>query len=273
MKVYNNYLFKIKTLLLILLLFCAFSIKAQNLILNGSFEDNNVTGLDCKVDLSNSDYSFFINFSNSFSIYGSHENNIFFENCTTYTSSIIPDGIAYDEDYSLLVACLDTVINSFHYERYSALSLSLSQSLQIGAYYTLSYYQKIFPYTGVYNNFLAGQVVIGISDSATTFGTTIDTMAYPTTNWAKVELTFQATIPAQYLTIKSALEQGYHGALVDYFVLELDSVPPTAINEQQGKKQLLKVVDILGKESKPNKKGLLFYIYSDGTVEKKLIIE
>jgi hypothetical protein len=55
--------------------------------------------------------------------------------------------------------------------------------------------------------------------------------------------------------------------------LELDSVPPTAINEQQGKKQLLKVVDILGKESKPNKKGLLFYIYSDGTVEKKLIIE
>ena len=37
--------------------------------------------------------------------------------------------------------------------------------------------------------------------------------------------------------------------------------------------QLVKIVDILGKESSPNKKGLLFYIYSDGTVEKKLIIE
>ncbi|MFT4802473.1 MAG: hypothetical protein ACI93N_002251, partial [Flavobacteriaceae bacterium] len=38
-------------------------------------------------------------------------------------------------------------------------------------------------------------------------------------------------------------------------------------------RQLLKIVDILGKESSPNKKGLLFYIYSDGTVEKKLFVE
>jgi len=37
-------------------------------------------------------------------------------------------------------------------------------------------------------------------------------------------------------------------------------------------KQLLKIVDILGKESK-SKKGLHFYIYSNGTVEKKIIIE
>ena len=150
--------------------------------------------------------------------------------------------------------------------------LSLSQTLQIGGYYKLTYHQKIFPH--IYpNNFLAGQVVIGISDSATTFGTTIDTMAYPTTNWAKVELIFQATIPAEHLTIKAALEQGYHGALVDNFVLELDSLPPNAIYEQQGKKQLVKIVDVLGRESKPNKKGLLFYVYSDGSVEKKLIIE
>tara|TARA_B110000908_G_C10059040_1_gene359737 strand:+ start:498 stop:794 length:297 start_codon:yes stop_codon:yes gene_type:complete len=98
-------------------------------------------------------------------------------------------------------------------------------------------------------------------------------MAYPTTNWAKVELIFQATIPAEHLTIKAALEQGYHGALVDNFVLELDSLPPNAIYEQQGKKQLVKIVDVLGRESKPNKKGLLFYVYSDGSVEKKLIIE
>ncbi len=98
-------------------------------------------------------------------------------------------------------------------------------------------------------------------------------MAYPTANWTKVELTFQATIPAQHLTIKAALEQGYHGALVDDFVLELDSLPPNAINEQYGKKQLVKIIDILGKESKPNKKGLLFYIYSDGTVEKRIVIE
>ena len=72
--------------------------------------------------------------------------------------------------------------------------------------------------------------------------------------------------------MKVMLAQGHHGALVDNFVL--DSLPPNAINEApQQENQLLKIVDILGKESEPQQKGLLFYIYSDGTVEKKLIIE
>ena len=48
----------------------------------------------------------------------------------------------------------------------------------------------------------------------------------------------------------------------------------TSINEvQNDNKTLLKIVDVLAKESSPNATGLLFYIYSDGTVEKKLIIE
>ncbi len=39
------------------------------------------------------------------------------------------------------------------------------------------------------------------------------------------------------------------------------------------KKTLVKITDILGKESKVMKNQLLFYIYNDGTVEKKIIIE
>ena len=38
-------------------------------------------------------------------------------------------------------------------------------------------------------------------------------------------------------------------------------------------RRLIKIVDILGKESKEIKNQSLFYIYNDGTVEKKLIIE
>ena len=38
-------------------------------------------------------------------------------------------------------------------------------------------------------------------------------------------------------------------------------------------KKLLKVVDILGKESKEIKNQSLFYIYDDGTVEKRIILE
>ena len=38
------------------------------------------------------------------------------------------------------------------------------------------------------------------------------------------------------------------------------------------KKLLLKVTDLLGRETKGTKNKPLFYIYDDGTVEKKIII-
>ena len=42
--------------------------------------------------------------------------------------------------------------------------------------------------------------------------------------------------------------------------------------ESKGKK-LIKVVDVLGKESLPISNTPLFYIFDDGSVEKKLIIK
>ena len=47
----------------------------------------------------------------------------------------------------------------------------------------------------------------------------------------------------------------------------------TAINEHISNKELIKVTDILGRETKGTKNEPLFYIYDDGTVEKKIIIE
>ena len=46
----------------------------------------------------------------------------------------------------------------------------------------------------------------------------------------------------------------------------------TSIQEHTTNKDLLKVTDLLGRETKQTNQ-LLFYIYDDGTVEKKLIIE
>ena len=48
---------------------------------------------------------------------------------------------------------------------------------------------------------------------------------------------------------------------------------PTSILEFNSERKLLKITDILGKETKENRNELLFYIYDDGTVEKKIIIE
>jgi len=47
----------------------------------------------------------------------------------------------------------------------------------------------------------------------------------------------------------------------------------TSVSEIPTTKQIVRIVDILGRETKEIKNTLLFYIYNDGTVEKKIIIE
>ena len=47
----------------------------------------------------------------------------------------------------------------------------------------------------------------------------------------------------------------------------------TSIQEHSTNKELLKVTDLLGRETKGTKNEILFYIYDDGTVEKRIIIE
>ena len=49
--------------------------------------------------------------------------------------------------------------------------------------------------------------------------------------------------------------------------------PTTSIQEHAINKEHLKVTDLLGRETKGTKNEVLFYIYDDGTVEKRIIIE
>ena len=48
---------------------------------------------------------------------------------------------------------------------------------------------------------------------------------------------------------------------------------PTSILEVNSEKSLIKIVDVLGRENKDSQDGPLFYIYDNGTVEKRIIIE
>ena len=49
-------------------------------------------------------------------------------------------------------------------------------------------------------------------------------------------------------------------------------LPTTSIKDQPKNKELLKVTDLLGRETKETNQPL-FYIYDDGTVEKRIVIE
>ena len=47
----------------------------------------------------------------------------------------------------------------------------------------------------------------------------------------------------------------------------------TSIQEHTTNKELLKVTDLLGRETKGTKNEVLFYIYDDGTVEKRIVVD
>ena len=112
-----------KNIIIILFLYGGI-VSAQNLIENGSFELNNIIDNACLGEISNVVYSGIMHHSTAFSVYGYSENAIFFRSCMTYDSTIVSDDIAYQGDYSIRVALIDSVISGFHYEKYTALSLS-----------------------------------------------------------------------------------------------------------------------------------------------------
>ncbi len=56
----------------------------------------------------------------------------------------------------------------------------------------------------------------------------------------------------------------------DYYIEVLGT---SSIKEYSTKKELIKITDLLGKETNGAKNQPLFYIYDDGTVEKKITID
>ena len=59
----------------------------------------------------------------------------------------------------------------------------------------------------------------------------------------------------------------------DYDTITFYVSPPSTIEEHFNNKELLRTTDILGRETKGKKNEPLFYIYDDGTVEKRITIE
>ena len=60
----------------------------------------------------------------------------------------------------------------------------------------------------------------------------------------------------------------------DTCVLIYNSTPTTILYPSyNNEKEIIKVTDLLGRETKGTKNEVLFYIYDDGTVEKRIVIE
>ncbi len=156
------------------------------------------------------------------------------------------------------------------------MSLELDIPLSASKRYKLSFYVKSPP-TDIPTPFCLTKkgnfVEVGISNNDTTFGTHLLITPLADTAWQEYTYVFETQNAEQYITVEAGLNGEINQSiLLDNFVLTETEEPLTVgINElSQQEKSLLKVVDILGKAATPKQKGILFYIYSDGTVEKRL---
>jgi antitoxin component YwqK of YwqJK toxin-antitoxin module len=64
-----------------------------------------------------------------------------------------------------------------------------------------------------------------------------------------------------------------NGSLAHTWYYYYNNNPSSIIENYKSNKALLKVTDLLGRETKGTKNEVLFYIYDDGTVEKRIVIE
>ena len=269
-----------KKLGIILLVFCACNLQAQNLVLNGSFEQNNET--QCYRSMNTTTWNGTV--ANSTSYYSAV--SLLNDSCVTcpYFPNYFWGGGAQEGHW------FATVYSEVHYNQpgtfwmQSKFSLELDSALKNTTNYKLTFYIKDpdnYPTdtTSCYD--VAGNYIqVGISNSATNLGTHLITTPLGTDDWQQYSVVFNTTNAEQHLTIEVGVGDTNNLVVyIDNFAIEETTEPATvfvtATNEMHtsSKKQLLKIVDILGKESKPTPNSVLFYIYSDGTVEKKLIIE
>jgi hypothetical protein len=272
----------VKRLGFILLVFCACNLQAQNLVLNGSFEDH--TAPDCYNNFNLTQW-------NSTVVNSTQYNNgwvaLLNDSCVTcgYLPNYYWGGGSQEGHWFATVRSNDfynqgTGVTTWLYSR---LSLALDSALKNTTNYKLSFYIKdpdnyptdTTPCYDVAGNYLK----VGISNNATNFGTHLITTPLGTDDWQQYSVVFNTTNAEQHLTIEVGTgDTNNYVLFIDNFVIEETSEPATvfvtATNEMpQQEKKLVKIVDVLGRESKPKKNTALFYIYRDGTVEKRIVIE
>jgi len=93
------------------------------------------------------------------------------------------------------------------------------------------------------------------------------------TSWYNYSIN-SAINPSSPLTMYFVYAVSIGGSVLDTCILTYNSTPTdiTDIN-LMGDRKLISIIDVLGRETKGTKNQPLFYIYNDGTVEKRIIIE
>ena len=281
-----------KTILTFILSVLLLPCFAQNMVVNGDFEDhllNTVVGMtpQCYSSISSAFmpttpyWEGFWNFS-YYNITGTCDNggafNWLYEDCPIIidTTGGVTSWGDIGEDppsgthYVLLAAYNLTT------PREDVLNFSLNSIVEDGNWYKLSYYIKYFPqlpsllYQPHGDN---TQLKFSLGNDSLCFGNQIlHTSVVPDSVWTKQTVVFQANANYDFLSLKTCvIDTGTHAVLLDNIVLTTDTA--TSVQEYVQEPKLVRIVDMLGRETQPKKNTPLFYLFDDGTVEKRLVIE
>jgi len=213
------------------------SLANAQVVLNGSFEENIFVppyGINaCNFDNPCDYYHQKMAHSNAWETMFSGEQHLCFigvmkEGCTQGPDSEHIWGPAPpDGDWSVL-------IYGQHYEPSgstisghlaNAISLALSEPLEVGKSYALSYYilaspPSLVPEYVVYNT---APLNVGISETDTVLGQHIHSSIFPDSVWRRQSLIFEASIPAQHLTFQINTPSPQTDVVLRYLTL-LDNV-------------------------------------------------
>ena len=201
---------------------------------------------------------------------------VFHENCL-YSIEGFQESIGVSptegEYYFGIASINDTLYNEF--------SMELSEPLINGDWYKLSYdviSTSLFAEAidSAANEFDSVKVEIGLSNGELTFGQSIHFSDLPTPEWVTQSVVFQANSDTiNYITCRTVNTGVNQNALhIDNFVLSTDTTS-VGIGGQAASKprQLLRIIDVLGRETQPKPNTPLFYLYDDGTVEKRMLLK
>lgn len=189
-----------KAKLLLIIIAAVFSkTHAQNLIVNGSLENNTATGNTYDLH----DWSTLV--SNAWEVDGGAMDLLTSNSC----------GGASDGSWFV-----ETSHNGF--DNYTAFSLGLSVNLTVGNQYTLSFDKKVCSSSST-------AIDVGISTDSTLMGTIIHTFSLPTTNsWVAETFVFLAPVAGKFLTVN--LQTSGNNSKVDLDNFKLFPVT-TGVNE------------------------------------------
>lgn len=292
-----------KLLLIILLL--PFNVWAQiNLVPNPSFEDT----VSCP-DY-NSYASHLSPGGNMFDVKNWYGVNMFspdyYNECTSYFTFSIPNNSAgYQQArtgsaYCGLISYVYSPLQDISVREYIHVKLDEENELKRDSFYHVGFYFSASDFFSRITPDIGMQFSSAPLDSTDTIisfipdYTVIDTTCIDSVNtddWILVEGIYKANGGENYLTIgnfrdnnesistmlinnnsSGAMDKTYL-LIDDVFVMPIQDSTSTAITELQKPKQLLRIIDVLGREAKPQPHVPLFYIYDDGTVEKRIVVE